>query len=199
MRLSAVNCITKSWSTLFKNGIVYNRVVLNCICATVSRQYNQLFYNFFYQSNWIWKVNGRLQFQKYPTHQCTKMSRRESLYFLTRNFQSRQNSTIWTLIFSLPLQILLKPGTLWFKNEERHNHIENCITIKVCRRTQKVEIYLANEGSGLAFFSTDLGHIFRRNVGNEFGVMLREKGPHKPEFAYDIVRIHSLMIHTDMI
>ena len=29
--------------------------------------------------------------------------------------------------------------------------------------------------------------------------MLREKGPHKPEFAYDIVRIHSLMIYTFLI
>ena len=29
--------------------------------------------------------------------------------------------------------------------------------------------------------------------------MLRGKGPHKPEFAYDIVRIPSLMIYTDLI
>ena len=29
--------------------------------------------------------------------------------------------------------------------------------------------------------------------------MLRGKGPHKPEFDYDIVRIHSLMIYTDLI
>ena len=36
----------------------------------------------------------------------------------------------------------------------RHNHSENCITVEVSRRTQKVEIYLANEGSGLAFSST---------------------------------------------
>ena len=83
--------------------------------------------------------------------------------------------------------------------QERHNHSENCIKVEVSRRTQKVEIYLANEGSGLAFFSTDLGHIFGSNVGNEFGVMLRGKGPHKPEVAYDIVRIHSLMIYTDLI
>ena len=48
--------------------------------------------------------------------------------------------------------------------QERHNHSENCITVKVSRRRQKVEIYLANEGSGLAFFSTDLGHIFGSNV-----------------------------------
>ena len=83
--------------------------------------------------------------------------------------------------------------------QERHNHSENCVTVKVSRRTQKVEIYLANEGSGLAFFSTDLGNLFGSNFGNEFGVMLRGKGPHKPKFAYDIVRIHSLMIYTDLI
>ena len=83
--------------------------------------------------------------------------------------------------------------------QERHNDSENCVTVKVYRRTRKVEIYLANEGSGLAFFSTDLGHIFGSNVGNEFGVMLRAKGPQKPENAYDIVRIHSLMIYTDLI
>ena len=40
--------------------------------------------------------------------------------------------------------------------QEGHNHSENCIEVQVSRRTQKVEIYLANEGSGLAFFSTDL-------------------------------------------
>ena len=51
--------------------------------------------------------------------------------------------------------------------QERHNHSENCIKVKVSRRTQKVEIRPANEGSGLAFFSTDLRHIFGSNVGNE--------------------------------
>ena len=29
--------------------------------------------------------------------------------------------------------------------------------------------------------------------------MLRGRGPHEPEFAYDIVRIHSLVIYTDLI
>ena len=59
--------------------------------------------------------------------------------------------------------------------QERHNHSENCIKVKVSRKTQKVEIYLANEASGIAFFSTDLGHIFGSIVGNEFGVMLSRK------------------------
>ena len=43
------------------------------------------------------------------------------------------------------------------------------------------------------------GHIFGSNVGNEFGVMLRGKGQRKTEIAYDIVRIYSLMIYTDLI
>ena len=51
----------------------------------------------------------------------------------------------------------------------------------------------------LHLFSTDLGHIFGSIVGNEFGVMLSGKGPHKPEFAYDIVHIHSLIIYEDLI
>ena len=55
--------------------------------------------------------------------------------------------------------------------QERHNHSENCIKVKVSRRTREIEIYLANERSGLAFLSTDLGHIFGSNVGSEFGVM----------------------------
>ena len=57
---------------------------------------------------------------------------------------------------------------------------------------------LANDTSGLAFCSTDLGHIFGNNVGNEFGVLIK-KSPHEPEFAYDIVRIHSLMIYSDLV
>ena len=83
--------------------------------------------------------------------------------------------------------------------QERHNHSENCIKVKVSRRTQNFETYLAYKASGLAFFSRHLGHIFGSNVGNEFGVMLRGKGPHKPDFAYDIVRTLSLMIYTDVI
>ena len=83
--------------------------------------------------------------------------------------------------------------------QERQSHSENHIKVKVSRRTRRVKIYLAKEGSGLAFFSTDLGHSFGSNVGNEFGVMLRGQGPQKPELAHGIDRIHSLIIYTDLI
>ena len=80
--------------------------------------------------------------------------------------------------------------------QERNNHNKTCRTVTVSRRTQKVMIMLANGTSGLAFCSTDLGHIFGNNVGNEFGVLMIGKGPHEPNFPYDFVRIHSLMIYS---
>ena len=83
--------------------------------------------------------------------------------------------------------------------QEWNNHNETCITAKVSRRTQKVVIVLANDTSGFAFGSTDLGHIFGNNVGNEFGVLMIAKGAHAHGFAYDIVRIHPLMIYSDLV
>ena len=83
--------------------------------------------------------------------------------------------------------------------QERNNLNETCITVKVSRRTQKFVIVLAHHSSGLAFCSTDLGHILSNNVGNEFGVLMIGKGTHEPQFAYDIVRIHSLMIYSDVV
>ena len=83
--------------------------------------------------------------------------------------------------------------------QERNNHNETCKTVKVSRRTQKVVVMLANDNSGHAFCSTDLGHIFGNNVGNAVGVLMIGKGPHETEFAYDVVRIYSLMIYSDIV
>ena len=83
--------------------------------------------------------------------------------------------------------------------QERNNHDETCITVKVSRRTQKVLLMLANGTSGLVFCSTNLSHIFGKNVGNERGVLMIGKGPHEPNFVYNIVRIHSLMICSDLV
>ena len=83
--------------------------------------------------------------------------------------------------------------------QERNNHRDTCITIKVSRVTQKVKVYLANDESSLAIVSTDLGHIFGGDMRNYSGILMSGKGPHEPTFAYDIVCIHSLMIYTDIV
>ena len=60
-------------------------------------------------------------------------------------------------------------------------------------------MYLVNEETNLAIFSTDLGLMFGGDVGNDLGMLMSGKGPHEPKFAYDIVRIHSLMIYTEIV
>ena len=48
--------------------------------------------------------------------------------------------------------------------------------------------------------SSDLSHIFGCDLEqNQTGVIMKRKGPHYPQFSYDIIRIHSLMINSDMI
>ena len=44
---------------------------------------------------------------------------------------------------------------------------------------------LANDTSGLAFCSADLGHTFGNNVGNKLRVLMIGEGPHVLEFSYD--------------
>ena len=83
--------------------------------------------------------------------------------------------------------------------QERNNPRDPCITTKVSSVTQKILLYLANEETNLAIFSTDLGHIFGGDVRNDLGILMCGKGLHEPTFAYDIVRIHSLMIYTDIV
>ena len=150
----------------------------------------------FHKSNWIWKVIWRLHFQNYPTHHCTKMSRRESLCFLKKTFK-----VIWILQsgnWSVPFHY-----EYCWSNEHSHwretQSLQKLYHSLSVSMNANVESYLLDEGSGLAFFSTDLGHIFGSFVDKEIGLLLRGKGRHKPDFGYDIVHIHSLMIYTDLI
>ena len=59
--------------------------------------------------------------------------------------------------------------------QERHYHRERRITVKMSRRTQNVEIYLAIERARLSIFCTGLGHIFGIIVGLDFGILVRGK------------------------
>ena len=64
--------------------------------------------------------------------------------------------------------------------QKRNNHNETFITVDVSRRTQKVVFMLANDTSGLAFCSTNLGHICGKYVGNQFGVLMKKRSSWTP-------------------
>ena len=55
------------------------------------------------------------------------------------------------------------------------------------------------DDSSPVIFSTDLRNIFRGDVGDDKGILMRGKGPHEAKFAYDIVRIHSQLTYTDIV
>ena len=59
--------------------------------------------------------------------------------------------------------------------QERNNHRDICITIKISRLTQKAKVYLANEEPSLVIFSIDFGHIFGGGVGNDLLIIMCEK------------------------
>ena len=127
---------------------------------------------------------------------CKNITERNFKFFDEKLSKSTSTYSLEPCLYTCITDIVEAINTLI---HERNNHNENCITVKFSRRTQKVVIMLANDTSGLAFCSIDLAHIFCNILGNEFGRPMIGKGPHEPEFAYDIVRIHSLMIYSNLV
>ena len=47
--------------------------------------------------------------------------------------------------------------------------------------------------------SAGLSHILVCDLEqNQTGVIIKRKGPHYPQYSYDIIRIHSLTIYSDI-
>ena len=146
MRLSAVNFIRRSWSKSFNNGIAYKRVGFKCICTTISRQYTELFYKLFTRAN----ESGRSMGGSKISHPSMYQNITERKFMFSDKKPSK-SSEFYYLEHGLDPSITDIAEAMNILIQERHNHSKNCIKVKVSRRTEKVEIYLANEGSGLAF------------------------------------------------
>ena len=88
-------------------------------------------------------VNGRLQFQNYPTYQCTKMLRREHLCFLDKKLSK---SSEFYYLEPGPYPFIMDiVEALIILIQERHNHSENCIKVKVSQRMKKLTFTLQME------------------------------------------------------
>ena len=76
----------------------------------------------------------------------------------------------------------------------------NGIYVSVYKITQKVSIHLPEDQSVFIIQSADLSHIFGCDLEqNQTSVIMKGKGPHYPQCSYDIIRIHYLMIYSDII
>ena len=188
--------IKNSWLKPFNNGFIYNRVGFQRFCRIVPRQYTQLSHKLFARASKFGGAMGGCNFTNILPINVTNITEGNFKFFDEKLSNSTSTYNLEPGLYTSITDIVEAMNTLI---QERNNHKETCITVKFSRRTQKVVIMLANDSSGLAFSSTDLGHIFGKNVGNRFGVLRKGKGPHEPQFAYDIVRIRSLMIYSELV
>ena len=142
MRLTAVNFIRKSWTKSFNKRIVYHRFGFKCICSTVSRQYAELFHKLFTRATEPGRSMGGCNFRNIPTINVPKSHGGKV------NVSWQETFKVVRILLSDPS---LYPSVTDFVEvmntliQERYHHSENCITVKVPRRTQNVEIYLAKK------------------------------------------------------
>ena len=164
---------------VINKAIVSNRVGFKLICATIARQYTELCYKLFSRAAETGKTMGGCNFRNI-LHIIEPKCYGPIIYvFWQETFKFVRILLSGNLVFTLPLRLFMKPWTLSFKKDT--------ITAKVVSQLQCIDerkqlrFILKNEGCGLAFFSMDGEHKFGSNVANEFGVMLRGKGPLKPK------------------
>ena len=139
---------------------------------------------------------GGKNFQDFLPVIVPKRYRGEIYILQWETLQNNRGLLSWTCINFSITDIVEAMNTLI---QETNNHRDTCITIKTTRVTQKVKVYLANEESSLAIYSTDMGHIFGGYVRKDLGILMCGKGSHETTFADDNVRIHSLMVCTDIV
>ena len=85
-----------------------------------------------------------------------------------------------------------------FPEREKYETTPN--KLHVNKITQRKSLSLPNQNSLLFIFSADLCHVFGcEEVVCGMGVFMSGDGPHFPKFPYDIVRIHTLMIYSDIV
>ena len=162
----------------------------------VSRQYTQCFSNFLpehenLEGQWevaISEISYPSMYQNITEGKFKVFDKKLSKSTATYNLEPGLYTSITVIVEAMNTLI-----------QERNNHNETCKAVKVFRRRQKVVTMIAIDSSALAYCSTDLGHIFGNNVGSHFGVPMKRKGPHEPQFAYDIARIHFLMFYSDLV
>ena len=98
------------------------------------------------------------------------------------------------------LQIALKLlHTSQYKRNVSHILLEKMKAFLILI-SQKVAVHLPESQSVFIIQSADLSHIFGCDLEqNQTGVIMKGKSPHYPQYSYDIIRLHSLMIYSDII
>ena len=194
-KLYVGNSTRRNYLESFEYEFICNRVAFQHISTALSKQHAQFIYTFFDgASEFGWTMGGG-NFWDFLPIKVPKRNRGEIYVLRWETLQNNRGllSWTWTVFLHNIVEAMITVV------QERNNHSDTCITIKVSRVTQKVKVYLANEKSNLAIFSTELEHIFGGLVRNDLGILMCGKRPNEPTFAQEIVRIKSPMVYTDIV
>ena len=86
------------------------------------------------------------------------------------------------------------------KNHEREMYEKTTIKLHVNKVKQRFSMSPPNENSLLVIFSAHLFHVFGcEEAVYSMVVFMGGFGPHFPKYPFDIVRIHFLMIYSDIV
>ena len=133
-RLSALNFIRKSSSKSYNNAIVYNRVGFKCVCTTISRQYTALFYKLFTRATETGRSMRGCNFRNMLHINAPKCHGGKIYVFDKKHSKLSEFYYQQPGLYTSITNIVEAMNTLI---QESHNHSENCITVKMSRRTQK--------------------------------------------------------------
>ena len=76
----------------------------------------------------------------------------------------------------------------------------NGIYVLVDKIAQKIATLLPESQSVFKNQIADLSHVFRCDLGQNWtGIQMIGKGPLQPHYPYDIIKLHSLMIYSDLV
>ena len=140
MRLSAVNFIRKNWSKSFKNWIIYKRVCLYCLRTTNLRQNTPLLYKHFTRATETRRSIRDYNFENILAINVPKCHRGKVFVCWQKKLSNSSDFYCLELgLYPCSADIVEAKKILI---QEKHSHSESVITVKVSRRTQKVEIFV---------------------------------------------------------
>ena len=168
------NITRRKWLESSEYEFLYHRVGFQRIFAALSIHYDQFLHKFFARASEFGRTMRGSNFREFLPINVPNRYRGE-IYddMLFYDYKLSKTTEAYYLepgLYSSITDIAEAMNTLI---QERNNHRETCITIKVSRVTQKLKVYLANEELSLETLSTDLRRISGGDIRNDLGRLMR--------------------------
>ena len=150
----------------------------------------------FHRRNWIWKVNGGWNFGNILPINVPKCYTGKVQIFWHETFKF--DKVVLSRMWSLPFHYRYRSHYEHYHSRKAQPQRKLYHCRCVWKKSKSWDLPCKwRIWSCILYYGP--GAHFLKQVGNESGVMLRGKGPHKPEFIYDSFSRHSLMINRDLI